>query len=113
MNPVSFLGDQMEPSVTEQPKKRGRPKGSRNKPKRPCEALMNSSVEDSSVPLSSPPRAPAPEDCQEVNCSHIVIFDQHFDTNKWMLYLRAEHHYKQQQKQAEDDNDKDDEDFDV
>jgi hypothetical protein len=30
-----------------------------------------------------------------------------------MLYLRAEHHYKQQQKQAEDDNDKDDEDFDV
>ena len=39
VNPVSFLGDQMEPSVTEQPKKRD--KGSRNKPKQPCEALTN------------------------------------------------------------------------
>ena len=41
VNPVSFLGDQMESSVTEQPKKRGRPKGGRNKPKQPCEALTN------------------------------------------------------------------------
>ena len=41
MNPVSFLGDQMEPSVTEQPKKTGRPNGGRNKPKRPCVALTN------------------------------------------------------------------------
>ena len=43
MNPVSFLGDQSESAVAEQPKKRGRgrPKGSRNKPKRPCETLTN------------------------------------------------------------------------
>ena len=41
VNPVSFLGDQMESSVTEQPKKTGRPKGGRNKPKQPCEALTN------------------------------------------------------------------------
>ena len=70
-----------------------------------------SSVEDqeSSVPISSPPRAPAPEECQEVNCRHLIIYDQHFDTNKWMLYQRADHHYRQQ-KQAEDDDDND-EDF--
>ena len=62
-------------------------------------------------PPSSQPRAPAPEECQEVNCRHLVIFDQHFDANKWMLYQRADHLYKQQQKEAEDDDAGEDEDF--
>ena len=38
---VSCLADQSDPAVTEQPKKRGRKKGSKNKPKRPCEVLAN------------------------------------------------------------------------
>ena len=38
---VSCLADQSDPAVTEQPKKRGRKKGSKNKPKRPCEVLSN------------------------------------------------------------------------
>ena len=58
-----------------------------------------SSVEDRLKPLSSPPRAPAPEDCQEVD----IIFDKHFDAKKWMQYQRADHFYKQQQKGVEDD----------
>ena len=59
------------------------------------------------VPPLSPPRAPAPEDFQEVNCPHLIIFDKHFDAKKWMQYQRADHHYKQQQKEADDDEEDD------
>ena len=58
--------------------------------------------------LSSPPRAPPSEECCSTTCDHLIIFDKHFDTSKWMLYQREEHRHRQA-KQAlnieEDDED--------
>ena len=49
--------------------------------------------------ITSPPRAPLPEECSDLHCSHIVIFENHFDRAQW-------DHYREQEQAHRDHSDK-------